>query len=84
MRMTRQEILRRDEAPQLVCVLDEAVLHRQIGSPATLAGQLKRLREVNSPPGLPIQVVLFAQGWYAGLEGGQLGLVGKSRFRPGR
>ncbi|WP_374100591.1 Scr1 family TA system antitoxin-like transcriptional regulator [Streptomyces sp. 7-21] len=47
--MTRQEILRRDEAPQLVCVLGEAVLHRQIGSPATLAGQLKRLREVNFP-----------------------------------
>ncbi|MEV1012085.1 helix-turn-helix transcriptional regulator [Streptomyces sp. NPDC049881] len=70
MRMTRQEILTRDSPPQLVCVIDEAVLHRQIGSPAILAGQLHRLREINSPPELSIQVVPFGQGWYAGLDGG--------------
>ncbi|WP_241562119.1 helix-turn-helix domain-containing protein [Streptomyces hoynatensis] len=70
MRMTRQDILSRETPPQLVCVLDEAVLHRQIGGPATLIGQLKRLCEVNSPPELSIQVVPFGQGWHAGLDGG--------------
>ncbi|MDT0446761.1 helix-turn-helix domain-containing protein [Streptomyces johnsoniae] len=70
MRMARQAILTREEAPQLVCVVDEAVLHRQIGGPAALAGQLRRLCDVSAPPELSIQVVPFGQGWHAGLDGG--------------
>ncbi|KAB8159516.1 helix-turn-helix domain-containing protein [Streptomyces sp. 3MP-14] len=70
MRMVRQEILRREAPPQFVCVLDEAVLHRQISSPAIQAAQLRRLREINSPPEVSIQVVPLGQGWHAGLDGG--------------
>jgi hypothetical protein len=69
-RMERQKLLRGEKAPQYVCVLDEAVLHRQIGGSATLAAQLRALVEVNSPPELTIQVIPFQQGWHAGLDGG--------------
>ncbi|WP_246096748.1 helix-turn-helix domain-containing protein [Streptomyces botrytidirepellens] len=68
-RMSRQEILRRDSAPQYVCILDEAVLRREIGGPETMASQLEKLIEVNSPPELTIQVIPFGHGWHAGLDG---------------
>ncbi|MFD7507922.1 helix-turn-helix domain-containing protein [Streptomyces sp. NPDC059853] len=70
MRMARQAILRRATAPQLVCLLDEAVLHRRVGGASALKGQLDRLLEINSPPDLSIQVIPFGQGWHAGLDGG--------------
>lgn len=68
-RRNRQEILARDNAPQYVCVLDEAVLRREIGGPVVMAGQLQKLMEINNPPRLTIQVVPFGQGWHAGLDG---------------
>ncbi|MBT2366153.1 helix-turn-helix domain-containing protein [Streptomyces sp. ISL-10] len=67
-RMGRQDILR-ENAPQVVCVLDEAVLRRIIGGPKIMAGQLQRLIELNNPPRLSIQVIPFGQGWHAGLDG---------------
>lgn len=69
LRMERQNIFARETPPQYVCVLDEAVLHREIGGPGTLRDQLQRLVEVNSPPELSIQVIPFGQGWHAGLAG---------------
>lgn len=68
-RMSRQEIFRRDNPPQYICVLDEAVLRREIGGPAVMAAQLQKLIEVNNPPRLTIQIVPFGQGWHAGLDG---------------
>jgi hypothetical protein len=69
LRMDRQEILRRDKAPQVVCVLDEGVLRRAVGGPKVMAAQLQKLIEVNEPPQLSIQVIPFGQGWHAGLDG---------------
>lgn len=68
-RMDRQEILRRENPPQFVCLLDEAVLHRTVGGPKVMAAQLQRLIELNNPPQLSVQVVPFGQGWHAGLDG---------------
>jgi hypothetical protein len=45
-RMERQEILTNDDPPMLVCVLDEGVLHREIGSPKTMHDQLRHLVDV--------------------------------------
>lgn len=67
-RMGRQEILR-ENAPQVVCLLDEAVLRRTVGGPKTMAAQLQKLIELNNPPRLSIQVIPFGQGWHAGLDG---------------
>jgi transcriptional regulator with XRE-family HTH domain len=70
MRMARQQIFDRPAPPQFLCILDEALLRREIGGAGVLAAQLDRLIEVNSPPELTVQVVPFEQGWHAGLDGG--------------
>ncbi len=68
-RRSRQEIFARENPPQYVCLLDEAVLRREVGGPAVMAAQLGRILEVNNPPKLTIQVVPFSQGWHAGADG---------------
>ncbi|MFE8977079.1 helix-turn-helix domain-containing protein [Streptomyces cyaneofuscatus] len=68
-RANRQAIFARDNPPQYVCLLDEAVLRREVGGPAVMAAQLGKILEVNSPPKLTIQVVPFSQGWHAGADG---------------
>lgn len=64
-----KEIFARDNPPQYVCLLDEAVLRREVGGPAVMAAQLDKILEMNNPPKLTIQVVPFAQGWHAGADG---------------
>ncbi|WKX73110.1 helix-turn-helix transcriptional regulator [Streptomyces sp. XD-27] len=68
-RMARQGIFGGGSAPDYVCVLDEAALRREIGGPSVMAAQLRKLIEVSGPPELTIQVIPFAQGWHAGVEG---------------
>ncbi|ARQ69160.1 helix-turn-helix domain-containing protein [Streptomyces marincola] len=69
-RMTRQRILAEDAAPQLVCVLDEAALRRQVGGPRVQAEQLRKLVTISDPPRLTVQVVPYSQGVHAGMDGG--------------
>ncbi|MFJ9979982.1 helix-turn-helix domain-containing protein [Streptomyces cyaneofuscatus] len=68
-RASRQEIFARDNPPQYVCLLDEAVLRREVGGPTVMAAQLGKILEVNNPPKLTIQVVPLSQGWHAGADG---------------
>jgi transcriptional regulator with XRE-family HTH domain len=44
-RLARQAILERPDPPQVTLVLDETVLHRQIGSSVTMAEQLEHMAE---------------------------------------
>ena len=44
-RLARQEILARDERPRLWAVIDEAVIHRVVGSVSVMRGQLRHLVE---------------------------------------
>ncbi|MGK5640568.1 helix-turn-helix domain-containing protein [Streptomyces sp. URMC 126] len=60
-RLARQNILRRDNPPRYLVLLQEGVLHQQIGGPAVLAAQLRHLIAVCRPPQLTIQVVPFRQ-----------------------
>ncbi|MGI5338168.1 helix-turn-helix domain-containing protein [Streptomyces sp. CA-181903] len=60
-RLARQNILRRDNPPRYLVLLQEGVLHQQIGGPAVLADQLRHLIAVSRPPELTIQVVPFRQ-----------------------
>jgi hypothetical protein len=70
-RMERQGIFSRPTPPALVAVLDEAVLHRLIGSPKVMHDQLVYLAEVSSSrPGITVQVVPAGIGAHAGLLGG--------------
>jgi transcriptional regulator with XRE-family HTH domain len=69
-RVGRQTIFDRPEPPTLVAVLDEAVLHRLIGSRKIMHDQLLYLAEASSRPGITIQVVPAGIGAHAGLLGG--------------
>ncbi|WP_329084151.1 MULTISPECIES: helix-turn-helix domain-containing protein [unclassified Streptosporangium] len=69
-RLARQEVFKReDPAPPLLrCVIDEAVLHRLIGTPKTMREQLEHLASIITPR-FSVQVVPLG-GMRAGLEAG--------------
>lgn len=68
-RMARQQILRREDAPRFAAVVDEAALHRCVGGPAVMAAQLRRLLEVNDTPGCCLRVLPFDVGAHPGVDG---------------
>jgi len=68
-RMERQAILERADAPQLWTVLDEAVLHRCIGSSKVMRDQLEHLADRAERPETTIQVIPASAGAHAGLLG---------------
>ena len=50
-------------------ILDEAVLHRQGGGPAVMAQQLAALAETSTWPQVTFQVLPYAAGANAGMDG---------------
>ncbi|MEU5989180.1 helix-turn-helix transcriptional regulator [Spirillospora sp. NPDC047418] len=68
-RMGRQAILNKDEPPNLYTIVDEMALHRVLGSPRTMARQLRRLIEAAEEPNVTLQVLPFALGGHPGLDG---------------
>jgi hypothetical protein len=56
-RMARQEILRRDDPPWLVVLLDESVIHRTVGDRDIMRAQLERLLEAMQEPNITVRVV---------------------------
>jgi hypothetical protein len=67
-RLKRQQLLARDPAPDLVMVLDEAVLHRAVGGPAVMGSQLRRLVEASAMPNLTLQVIPFGVGAHPAMD----------------
>lgn len=67
-RATRQELLSRENPPQIDVMLDEAVLHRPVGGPIVMRDQLTRLREVADLPNVTIRVVPYEVGAHPALE----------------
>jgi len=65
LRMARQTVLVRDPPPRLTVVLDEAVLHREVGGPDVLQRQLQRLYESSWRPGVELLVLPFSAGAHA-------------------
>lgn len=68
-RLARKELLSRESAPSLHVILDEAVLRRTVGGHAVMNGQLEELVAASRRANIIIQVVRFADGAHAGLEG---------------
>jgi hypothetical protein len=68
-RLERQAILDRADPPDVVVVLDEAVLHRLIGSPQVTHDALVRVAEVSQRSYVVVQVVPASNGANAGLAG---------------
>jgi transcriptional regulator with XRE-family HTH domain len=67
-RFRRQEILTRDPPLPLHTVLDEAVLRRVVGGPATMAAQLQHLKVVADLPNVTLQVVPFTAGAHPAMD----------------
>lgn len=66
MRMRRQQLLRRPDAPKLWVVMDESVLHRPVGGASVLRRQIEHLLEVTADlPNISVQVVPNAVSGYA-------------------
>ncbi|AKG43100.1 helix-turn-helix domain-containing protein [Streptomyces xiamenensis] len=68
-RLERQKILDEPNAPRIICVLDEATLHREVGGPSVMAEQLRKLVSIAKPPHLSIQVIPYTAGAHAGMGG---------------
>jgi transcriptional regulator with XRE-family HTH domain len=68
-RMRRQEVLSREEPPLIWSLIDEAALHRDVGSAEIMRGQLEHLADISRRPNITIQVVPFSAGPHSGLLG---------------
>lgn len=68
LRMHRQRLLHQPKPPRLWAVIDEAVLHRPIGGPDVLRGQIDHLLEITKLPTVSLQVLPFDLG-RSGAEG---------------
>jgi transcriptional regulator with XRE-family HTH domain len=68
-RMRRQQVLEKANRPRYDVLLDEAVMHRGVGGPGVMAGQLDRVLEVMRLGRAAVQVIPFSAGAYAALEG---------------
>jgi hypothetical protein len=70
LRIARQQVLTRDNAPHFWVILNEAVLHRVAALPAKAAGdQFDRLLSAAELPNVTLQVLPFSAGPHAGMDG---------------
>ncbi|WNV89630.1 helix-turn-helix transcriptional regulator [Umezawaea sp. Da 62-37] len=69
LRNARQALLHEEDPLRLDVVIDEAALRRLVGGPEVLRAQLRRLLEVAVLPNITLQVVPFASGGHAAMDG---------------
>ncbi|MFF2507073.1 helix-turn-helix transcriptional regulator [Streptomyces sp. NPDC058067] len=68
-RMERQRILKREQPPLGLVILDEAVLHRPVGGQEVMRKQLRRLLDFQDERWVRLQVLPFGVGEHASLDG---------------
>jgi transcriptional regulator with XRE-family HTH domain len=69
LRASRQEILRRPDAPQLWVVVDEGALRRPVGTREIVREQLRYLIEVADHPAVTFQILPFSSGAHSAMGG---------------
>lgn len=69
LRMERQTLLTREDAPHLWVVLDETVLRRPVGTPEVMRGQIDRLLTATERPNVTLQIAEFSSGHHPGTYG---------------
>ncbi|MFG3281835.1 helix-turn-helix domain-containing protein [Streptomyces sp. NPDC048111] len=69
LRMERQSLLTREDAPRLWVVMDETVLRRPVGPPQVMRDQIDRLLEASTLPNVTVQLAEFASGHHPGTYG---------------
>ncbi|MEU7277488.1 helix-turn-helix transcriptional regulator [Streptomyces sp. NPDC045431] len=68
-RMERQRILTKEHPPVVWVVLDEALLHRQVGDREVMRGQLAHLLSFADHQWVNVQVLPFSAGQHTGMMG---------------
>ncbi|BCL26095.1 helix-turn-helix domain-containing protein [Streptomyces aurantiacus] len=66
LRLRRQSLLERENAPVLWVVMEEAVLHRVVGGPEVMREQIDRLLDVSELDHVSIDILPFAVGAHVG------------------
>lgn len=66
LRLRRQSLLEKADAPTLWVVMEEAVLHRTVGSPDVMREQIERLLDVSELEHVSLDIVPFAAGAHVG------------------
>jgi hypothetical protein len=69
LRIQRQRLLTKEDAPQVWAVIDEAALRRPIGGVDVLRAQIEALLEANELPNVRLQVLPFEFGGHAAAGG---------------
>ncbi|MBE4737442.1 MULTISPECIES: helix-turn-helix domain-containing protein [Streptomyces] len=69
LRLRRQDLLVKPEAPAVWAILDETVLRRPVGGPEVMRQQIDRLVEATERPKVRIQIMRFAAGPHPGAYG---------------
>ncbi|MGW1884956.1 helix-turn-helix domain-containing protein [Streptomyces sp. NPDC001970] len=69
LRMERQALLTRAEAPRFWAIVDETVLRRPAGGPKAMRAQIDRLLEATALPNVTLQIAEFAAGPHPGTYG---------------
>ncbi|MER5254743.1 MULTISPECIES: helix-turn-helix transcriptional regulator [unclassified Streptomyces] len=69
LRMERQSLLTREDAPRLWVVMDETALRRPVGGPDVMREQIDKLLEAVELPHVTLQVAPFAAGPHPGTYG---------------
>jgi transcriptional regulator with XRE-family HTH domain len=69
-RLARQQILERDQPPELWAILDEGMLRRPVGASDVMRDQLIHLAAMARRPHIVVQVIPLEAGAHQGLNGG--------------
>jgi transcriptional regulator with XRE-family HTH domain len=67
-RMRRQRLLVQERPPHFRALLDEAVLHRQVGGPTVMNAQLRTILSAVGDERAVVQVIPFSVGAHAAIE----------------
>jgi transcriptional regulator with XRE-family HTH domain len=62
LRMTRQEILDRDDPPRLWVIVEQSVMRRLVGSPETMGEQLAHMHRMSERPNIVLQIIPESEG----------------------
>jgi len=68
-RADRQRVLDTANPPQVLAIIDEAVLHRRIGGRRVMTEQLRHLLTMADRPNLDLRVIPFDHGGHSGING---------------
>lgn len=68
LRLKRQELVNRRDAPLMFFIMDEAVIRRLVGGNEVMRRQLQRLTEAADLPNVTVEVVPFTAGLFPGLQ----------------